>query len=83
MMIVNETIRAMILEHASAGETRREAVKQGMKNLREDGWRLVRGGMTTLAEVLRVTKDERFNGNGDASYAAPDNSSDKNIGRVG
>jgi len=83
MMIVNETIRAMILEHASAGEIRREAAKQGMKNLREDGWRLVQGGMTTLAEVLRATKDERFNGNGDASYAAHGNSSDKNTGRVG
>jgi len=83
MMTINETIRAMILEHTSSGEIRREATKQGMKDLREDGWRLVRGGMTTLAEVLRVTKDERFNGNGDASYAAPDNSSDKNIGRVG
>jgi len=83
MMTINETIRAMILEHSSAGEIRREAAKQGMKDLREDGWRLVRGGMTTLAEVLRVTKDERFNGNGDASYAASDNSSDKNTGRVG
>ena len=54
----------MILERASAGEIRRQAAAEGMKSLREDGWRLVKSGKTTLAEVLRVTKDERFNGNG-------------------
>jgi hypothetical protein len=35
-----------------------------MRSLREDSWRLVRSGKTSLAEVLRATKDERFNGNG-------------------
>jgi len=34
-----------------------------MKSLREDGWRHVLQGRTTIEEVLRVTKDERFNGN--------------------
>ena len=45
-----------------------------MRNLRQDGWRLVREGMTTLAEVLRVTKDERLSDNdltGDGN-SAPD-----------
>jgi len=69
-MVINELIRGMILERASAGEIRRQAAQQGMKCLREDGWRLVRSGRTTLAEVLRVTKDERFNGNGAPLYAA-------------
>jgi hypothetical protein len=32
-----------------------------MKSLRQDGWRLVREGRTTVEEVLRVTKDEHVN----------------------
>ena len=70
-MVVTEAIRAMILERASAGEIRRRAAAEGMKSLRQDGWRLVMSGKTTLAEVLRVTKDERFNGNGAATGAGP------------
>jgi len=65
-MLVTEGIRAMILERASGGEIRRLAAKQGTRSLREDGWRLLRTGRTTLEEILRVTKDERFNGNGDS-----------------
>jgi type II secretory ATPase GspE/PulE/Tfp pilus assembly ATPase PilB-like protein len=29
-----------------------------MRTLREDGWRKVREGGTTISEVLRVTQDE-------------------------
>ncbi|HUU90749.1 MAG TPA: ATPase, T2SS/T4P/T4SS family [Phycisphaerae bacterium] len=70
-MVVSEAIRAMILDRASAGEIRRRAAADGMKSLRQDGWRLVKSGKTTLAEVLRVTKDERFNGNDAATGAGP------------
>jgi general secretion pathway protein E len=62
-MPVTEGIRALILERASAGQVRRLAAEGGMKSLREDGWRHVLQGRTTIEEVLRVTKDERFNGN--------------------
>ena len=34
------------------------AVKRGMRTLRDDGWRKVVEGVTTTAEVLRVTQDE-------------------------
>jgi len=63
VMTVSEAIRAMILERASASQIRRQAAAEGMMSLREDGWRLVKSGKTTLAEVLRVTKDERFHSN--------------------
>jgi len=33
-------------------------VKQGMRTLREDGWKKVRAGVTTIAEVVRVTQEE-------------------------
>jgi len=62
VMLIDESIRAMVLDRASAGDIRKQAARDGMQNLREDGWRLVREGRTTLAEVLRVTKDERGNG---------------------
>ncbi|MFO8013908.1 MAG: type II secretion system ATPase GspE [Phycisphaerae bacterium] len=64
VMVVSEAIRTMILERASAGAIRKQAAAEGMQSLREDGWRLVTSGRTTLAEVLRVTKDERTGGNG-------------------
>ena len=50
-----EQIQRLVLEHASAGQIRRVAAEQGMSSLREDGWRLIREGRTTLEEVLRVT----------------------------
>ena len=66
MMPVAERLRAMILERVSAGQLREEAARHGMRGLREDGLRLVRGGKTTLEEILRATKDERYGGNGHA-----------------
>jgi len=64
VMPVGEAIRTMILDRTSASRIRKQAAGEGMQSLREDGWRLVKDGRTTLEEVLRVTKDERFNGNG-------------------
>ncbi|MFA9476736.1 GspE/PulE family protein [Phycisphaerales bacterium AB-hyl4] len=59
LMPVTESLRRMILETRSGGEIREHAMGNGMASLRDDGWRLVREGVTTVAEVLRVTKDER------------------------
>ena len=62
MMDMDDEIRQMILKECSSGEIREVARKNGMLTLSEDGWRLVREGVTTVAEVLRVTKDEKQNG---------------------
>jgi general secretion pathway protein E len=48
----------IIVQRADAGTIRNLAVQHGMKLLREDGWDKVRRGVTTLAEVLRVTREE-------------------------
>jgi general secretion pathway protein E/type IV pilus assembly protein PilB len=50
----NET-RALILKNASSDAIRDAARRAGMKTLAEDGWRLVRMGITTVEEVLSVT----------------------------
>ena len=48
----------IIVQRADAGSIRNLALQQGMHLLREDGWDKVRRGVTTLAEVLRVTREE-------------------------
>src|SRR5947199_7052268 len=48
-------IRRLVLKNASSDQIRDAARKQGMKTLAEDGWRLVRLGITTVEEVLSVT----------------------------
>jgi general secretion pathway protein E len=58
LLLVNETTRQLILKRSSADIIREAAVKQGMRTLREDGWRTVRAGTTTVAEVVRVTQEE-------------------------
>src|SRR5262245_16414462 len=55
---VSDQIKPLILERASAGVIKESAVQQGMRTLRDDGWRAVRAGMTTVAEVVRVSQDE-------------------------
>jgi general secretion pathway protein E len=64
MMLVTDDIRAMIVESASARDLRRVANQQGMTSLRDDGFRHVANGLTTIEEVLRTTKDEAFNVSG-------------------
>ncbi|MDT8303147.1 MAG: type II secretion system ATPase GspE [Sedimentisphaerales bacterium] len=60
MMLVTDDIRSLIIENASARDLRRVAAKQGTTSLREDGFRHIHEGRTTVEEVLRVTKDDTF-----------------------
>ena len=62
LMLVTESLRALVLQRASATDIRKAAAAQGMTSLREDGWRLLAEGRTTIDDVLRVTRDERANG---------------------
>ena len=55
-MDVTQEVRRMILKNASSGEIREVACRLGLRGLAEDGWRLVRDGVTTPEEVFRVTK---------------------------
>ena len=48
-------IRELILKNASSDLLRDAARRAGMRTLAEDGWRLVRQGVTTAEEVLSVT----------------------------
>jgi type II secretory ATPase GspE/PulE/Tfp pilus assembly ATPase PilB-like protein len=58
LLPVTSEICKVIVQRADAGMIRSLAVQQGMRLLREDGWDKVRQGVTTVAEVLRVTREE-------------------------
>jgi type IV pilus assembly protein PilB len=55
LMTVSEAIRSMILEHASIDDIVEVAEAAGMKRLRDDGMQKVRDGLTSIAEIERMT----------------------------
>ncbi|HEY3864682.1 MAG TPA: ATPase, T2SS/T4P/T4SS family [Solirubrobacteraceae bacterium] len=55
VMTVSEPIRALILERASVDEMVAIAVEEGMLRLRDDGLVKVREGLTSIAEIERMT----------------------------
>src|SRR5581483_625539 len=58
LLLVNDSVRQLILKRSSADLIKEAAVGQGMRTLREDGWQKVRDGITTVGEVVRVTQEE-------------------------
>jgi type IV pilus assembly protein PilB len=55
VMTVSDEIRALTIDRASADVIRATAVQQGMRLLRDDGLEKVRLGVTSIAEVARVS----------------------------
>jgi len=55
VMSVSEEIRGLILERASVDDMVAVAVRQGMLRLRDDGLQKVREGLTSIAEIERMT----------------------------
>lgn len=54
VMHVSEGVQRLAVAHASGLEIRQLAIEEGMVPLREDGWRKVLEGVTSIEEVLRV-----------------------------
>jgi len=55
VMPVREEIKDLVLRGGSALDIKREAIRLGMKTLRQTGLTKVEEGVTTLEEILRVT----------------------------
>jgi type IV pilus assembly protein PilB len=55
VMLISEEIRDLTLQRASADHIATVAVRQGMRRLREDGLDKVKSGLTSMAEIARVT----------------------------
>ena len=58
LMVLNDTLREMVMSNASTDELRDEATKFGMIPLREFGIAVAADGITTLDEVIRETVAE-------------------------
>ncbi|BDU50197.1 type II secretion system ATPase GspE [Haliovirga abyssi] len=58
LLIPNEKIRKLIIEKESSGAINKEAIKSGMKTMRDDGVTKILKGITTIEEVIRVTQEE-------------------------
>jgi general secretion pathway protein E len=56
-MVANDQIRAQIHGRTSEAEIREAALQAGMTLMRDDGERLVREGITSREELVRVTRD--------------------------
>lgn len=57
LMELNEELRSAIIQNQDASKLTAIARRQGMRNLREDGWMKVARGVTTPDEVIRVTQE--------------------------
>jgi type IV pilus assembly protein PilB len=55
VMPLNDEIRTMVIERRSVSEIAAAAARTGMRTMRDDGLAKVRRGLTSLAEVARVT----------------------------
>lgn len=57
LLVTDENIGAMIHNRAAEEDIRAAAIQNGMVLMRDDGERLVREGITTREELLRVVRD--------------------------
>ncbi|HEX8078220.1 MAG TPA: ATPase, T2SS/T4P/T4SS family, partial [Chthoniobacterales bacterium] len=56
--VVTEPLKRLIMQKVDGGELKQCAIREGMITLRQDGWRRVAEGKTTIEEVVRVTQTD-------------------------
>jgi type II secretory ATPase GspE/PulE/Tfp pilus assembly ATPase PilB-like protein len=56
--VITEPLRKLIMQKRDGGELKQCAIAEGMETLRQDGWRRVAQGKTTIEEVVRVTQTD-------------------------
>jgi len=57
MLTMTDAVRSLVMRHATAGELRAQALADGMLTMYDDGVRKALKGVTTIEEVLRVTRE--------------------------
>jgi type IV pilus assembly protein PilB len=55
VMLMSDEIRTLTLQRAAAEQIATVAIREGMRRLREDGLEKIKAGLTSMAEVARVT----------------------------
>jgi general secretion pathway protein E len=58
VMVMSDNLRSLIMRHATAGDLRSAAIMEGMETMFEHGLRKALAGVTTIEEVLRVTRED-------------------------
>ena len=56
-MMPTDEVRQLILQNVDSNTIKKKAKTQGMRTLRDDGAQKVLAGITSSAEVLRVTAE--------------------------
>jgi len=56
LLVMDNELRVEVQQRRGSEELRQMAIAKGMRTLQDDGWRLVRAGVTTVEEVLRVAR---------------------------
>ena len=59
LLLTTEKVRDLAHDRCSSWEVRKTAIDDDMITLRQDGWRKVLDGGTSIDEVIRVTKSDR------------------------
>ena len=57
VLALTDELRELILSNAPSSEIYKKARESGMRTLKEDGIEMVKRGLTTIEEVMRVTQD--------------------------
>jgi general secretion pathway protein E len=57
-LVMTDSLRRMIMQHAGMGDLEEAASKEGMRTMFQDGLVKSLSGQTTLEEVLRVTSSD-------------------------
>jgi general secretion pathway protein E len=57
LLDIDDAMRHLIVTTADATQLKAEAIRSGMRTLKQDGWSKVLAGTTTPDEVLRVTQE--------------------------
>ena len=58
LLVMNDELRALLMSHADAATLEQAARRGGLRTLYEDGLRQAVAGVTSLEEVLRVTRSD-------------------------
>jgi Tfp pilus assembly pilus retraction ATPase PilT len=63
LLVLSDEIRRMIFSKASSDDIKHQARAEGMRTLRQDGWKKVLCGLTTADEIMEVTPaDTQYTG---------------------
>jgi general secretion pathway protein E len=55
---ITDNLRSVVMRHGTASEMRQVAVAEGMETMYENGLKKAVQGVTTIEEVLRVTRED-------------------------